>query len=270
VRAQRKYLVFSSVGRTSKHRAYWLKQRGLREFDLALVNYEPQRCDYRGDAEYYSERPDTKFRNLEYFLNAHPGIGERYRYVYVPDDDIEIDTVAINRLFRTAERWKLPLCQPAFTRSSATWWTCNKRIRFARWHETPLVEVSTPCFSAAALRRVRRDLGATVAYWGLDVGWTEMLGDGWPKVLDTVTCHHPYRPSPAIRQVVSRAEARTEGVRYIEKFGLATFPARRIGSIEFRWRPLNMSAPLAAWWIMAWRRGVQPRYARARRALLGA
>lgn len=205
-------LVLASVGDGSRH-PRWLK--GEPAFDLWLVYYGDSPGRYEGQAARVWDRKGGKWHNLAWLLEQEEV--ERYQAVFLPDDDLELDSRAINRLFDRAAQYELALAQPAFTWDSLARWGITLVRPWMMLRYTNFVENGAVLFSREALAACRHTFKESLTGFGLDLLWPLLLG--YPQrrvaVVDDVPCRHPQRPSE-LDKLVPREDHRLEGGRLLQ------------------------------------------------------
>ena len=218
----KRFLLASSVGRPSRHRDYWLSGSDIPEFDVLLVNYDSDYCSFATDDVIYRERKGSKFENLDYFIRNEPELFEGYDFFYFPDEDIEIDTKKINRLFHEMENRKLYLAAPAYDYLSVSKMPQCFCIPCSSAHTVYYIEVGNVAMSRAFFNMVREDFGATVSGFGIDLMWGRTLALAElpsPWVFSSIPCRHPERVS-TIDQIFPRQLHPIEAAEYFAAKGL--------------------------------------------------
>jgi len=215
----RRNLVFSSVGERSRHRR-WLSCSGARDFDLWLCCFSNGE-GYESDAEYHFRRKGSKFANFSHAFREHRDEILAYKYVFIVDDDIDMNGDAINRLFATMEEYALWEAQPAYSPDSQISHgitVCDSRfvLRY-----TNFCEVSVFAFRTDMLEKVVPLFDRVVSGWGVDVVIPKLLGYPRDKIaiIDSIVCSHPYRESE-LDNLIQREEHRREGLRLMAEQGV--------------------------------------------------
>lgn len=182
-----KNILFSPVGDNSLYYV-WLKDKP--DFDTYLVYYgdDDQLADkYAKQATYFIRQKGTKFNILKKLVQ---NIFDQYDYVFVPDDDLYIDTKSINRVFDLAYKHELQLCQPSIVGYYDVPMTLNVPASLLRY--TNFVEVMCPCFSKETLQQCLMTFDYSVSGWGIDLWWHKVMGHPKDKfaILDDVIAIH--------------------------------------------------------------------------------
>jgi hypothetical protein len=198
MKANKKFLVVSSIGDDSLHN-HW-KEGENRDFDLILDYYGDKPDHYKYDCELYFQRKGTKFPKFYQIIKENPDLIFQYEAVWIPDDDLMIQTDEINGLFGIFSENELLLAQPALTHDSYSgFWkgvtleNSNYNIRY-----TNFVEVMAPIFSRDALMKCWETFKLSQSGYGLDLVWPKLLGDPEDKIsiIDAIKIRH-LRPSGA-------------------------------------------------------------------------
>jgi len=187
----RRNLVIVRAGDGSLHPC-WLHGRARRTWDLVVSYFGDDPARFREADVVRIDGKGPKWPALQALLAARPDLVQGYDYVWLPDDDIDCDGAAIDRLFAAMRRHRLVLAQPALTPRSHFSWTVTLRHPFARLRFTNFVEIMVPCFEREFLMRVVPTMGETLSGWGLDLVWPAMAGAAADRVaiIDTVAVTH--------------------------------------------------------------------------------
>jgi len=124
-------------------------------------------------------------------------ISQRYNYVMLPDDDLEMSTCQINKVFDIMAQFDLILAQPSVCDKggSATWRPdLHQRVQYLVRYST-FVEVMAPSFRMDFFHNVVRHTFSkywTYVGWGLDSVWPALLH--YPRdrigIIDAVCMGH--------------------------------------------------------------------------------
>lgn len=187
----RRNLVILRAGDQSLH-PQWVAGTD-RNFDL-MVSYYGQTPDkHRDSCDIYELRRGPKWPCLGELLDEHPHLVERYDAIWLPDDDLAVDTHTLTRMFDLFHAHRLQLAQPALTRNSFfTFDTLLQQPGFVLRH-MGFVEVMAPIFSREALRRCRETFHHSRIGWGLDFVWPGLIENPDHRaiaVLDATPVHH--------------------------------------------------------------------------------
>jgi hypothetical protein len=169
-----------------------------RMFDVALHDYAPWTTIQRtAEAEYYLPSEGTeKFETAA----ANPLLLMQYDAVAFLDDDLEISTTMLNRLFLIGITYGLQIYQPALSRDSFyshEHLRQDDRLFSPPIRCVPFVEVMCPFFSADALKKCLWSFDLNQSGWGLDCFiWNKLCKT---HVLDIITVGHHRPPARRLR-----------------------------------------------------------------------
>lgn len=124
-------------------------------------------------------------------------VSTKYEYIMLPDDDLHMNTCAINKVFSTMRTYDLLMAQPSVchVRGSATWRPELHQNPQYLLRYTTFVEVMAPTYRMDLFHNVIRATFSkywTYVGWGLDSVWPALLH--YPKdriaVIDAVCMRH--------------------------------------------------------------------------------
>jgi hypothetical protein len=194
---RKRNLVFASVGESSVHNSFWLQEKEIKDFDLALYYYGNEPDKYKANADYYKKRKGSKWQNLSHFCWFHKKEISDYDAIFVLDDDIRINTEHINQTFAILHRYDLWLCQPAYSEDSDTVWPIAKKQNGNVLRYVNFVECGVMMFSKYAFQKCLPIFFNAITGFKLDNIVPFVLG--LPKnkiaIIDSVQCVHPKRAS---------------------------------------------------------------------------
>jgi hypothetical protein len=179
--------VFVRAGGHSLH-TQWIKNDPARNWDCCVSWYA---APVPGSTVEYEESVgENKFDAFDDFYEKVIA-ASTYDHVLVVDDDIDFSPGDISRLFRLCVDHELFLAQP-----SLSWGThANHDVTLHNpaciVRRTRFIEVMAPCFSRAALERLRPTFRLNRSTWGLDYAWASLLaGEHRIAVVDAVQVRH--------------------------------------------------------------------------------
>lgn len=218
MKPNRRNVVFSSVGDNSRHRL-WIEHPD-RNFDLFLYYFGNGGANFSIDAELFLARAGTKTENFCHFYRSQPERLASYENVFVVDDDIVVDTTALNRMFDMFDVHDLWLAQPAYTDGSHIRWPITRQDPSSILRFTNFVEVGVMLFRCAQLEKVIEAMALSRSGWGLDMVLSQLLGDPTDRIaiLDAVQCTHHHRDDPEMDHVMTREEMQAEGRRLLDRY----------------------------------------------------
>ncbi len=268
----RRFAVLVRAGESSLHRA-WLGGES-RTWDL-IVSWFGATPYVAGGDEIVLEQRGMKYDVIARQLRERPELVERYDYLVLADDDVEISVETINRLFEIAEQEGLEVCQPGMTANSYFSFIHHLQSPSFRLRYTPYVEVMFPCLSRAALKRVLPYFEDSPSGMGLDLVWARLEADNRFRaaVIDSLAMRHTRPLGSAVVGKMREAgrDSRANLHAMLRRFGIAvprrtffcyagiTRSGRRVGAFGTRWRMAwdsllrlqhwPMPRPLGKWWV---------------------
>jgi hypothetical protein len=173
----------------------WLKYKNEKDFDVCLMFYHDiiEKPEKYGEVDYFFHLKGFKYHMLyQIFTTLHPEWLDKYDYFYFLDDDIEIDTRSINRLFSLSRLMKTEISCASLTQDSFCCWPIFKQNNDCFCRFVGQIEVMSPLFSSHAVKVCMETFIANKSSWGIDSVWSSLLG--YPKdkliVFDDVTMRH--------------------------------------------------------------------------------
>lgn len=234
---QAQNLVFTSAGKNSKHVNYWLSEPEKRDFDLWIVYYpegEPPN-GFADNTDLFLQRKGSKCENLAYVYDNFRERLNKYDAFFIVDDDIEINTLAINKLFEMRARWNLDLCQPAFSLKSHISHPHNAWRPFSTLRFVSFVEINVLVFGRNAFHACAPIFKEAKTGWGADLVFAKYASPNQnPRiaVIDEIICHHPFRQSEMDSYIPRHLQIQ-DGEELMKKY-----------SVDFPWRDLVSSYEL--------------------------
>lgn len=216
-----KNLIIAAVGDNSLHKE-WIS--GDPSFDMVLIYYgdnESVFVDYAKDARICIRQVGQKYPLIKSFIERNRSLLSQYEYAWLPDDDISLSTEDLNRLFDTARRFSLQICQPALISLHADVSHAITRPRkesILRF--TNFVEVMMPLFDVGSLLTLCDDFDLSQSGWGLDATWFCRLTSPRDKmaIVDEITAVHTKPVGKDYSRFKTRPEAELE--RMLRKYDI--------------------------------------------------
>ncbi len=228
-------LVISPAGDKSVHKQ-WLV--GKPNFELVLLYYGEDlniAKSYTQDTSNVYASKGFKWWLIKSFIEDNLEWVSQFEYIWFPDDDIEIDTENINKLFDLAKQYSLWLCQPSLLGYASHHITLPQKNSLLRY--TNFVEVMAPMMNLDTVLKLKETFDVNYSSWGLDGIWPYLLGHPKDKIaiLDTVIMRHTKPPgNPELySQIPHSIEYDTE-LAY-EKYA----PGMKFPHAEYTQIPLN-------------------------------
>lgn len=169
-------LIISAVGDKSLHRE-WINADS--DFDLVLIYYGNSHeifSDYKKDALICIKQAGHKYHLIKAFIKDNFDFVSKYKYVWLPDDDISISADNLHNMFNIAEEYNLYICQPSVISSDGN--VSHKITRPRKGYKlrfTNFVEVMMPLFDVETLLSLYDDFDLSESSWGLDALWPHRL-----------------------------------------------------------------------------------------------
>lgn len=163
--------VFIPTGQDSLHRQLL---KGKADFDLHLLIYDKSYNKWCNDTTFIGTDSGYKMDMTYRYLQRHRDYLEHYEYFFLLDDDIEISTEEVNKLFSYMREYRLRIAQPSLVMSYYTYEhtlhnpTCKLRY-------TNFVEMMMPCFSREALKLVLPTFEKKVRWMGIEWHWSLLV-----------------------------------------------------------------------------------------------
>lgn len=169
----RRNLVILRAGDRSLH-SQWIADED-RNFDLLVSYYGAVPDLYRDAADLYEARRGPKWPCIAELLDEQPELVDAYDAIWLPDDDLAVDTATVSRMFDLFHAHGLQLAQPALTRES--YFSFDTLLRHPGYllRYMGFVEVMAPLFSRDAMRRCRATFHESRIGWGLDFIWPTLI-----------------------------------------------------------------------------------------------
>ena len=118
----------------------------------------------------------------------------KFEYIWFPDDDIQINTESINKLFVLAKKYNLWLCQPSLLGYISHQITSPYQNSLLRY--TNFVEVMAPMMNLDTVLKLKDTFDVNYSSWGLDGIWPYILGHPKDKIaiIDEIKMTHTKPP----------------------------------------------------------------------------
>ena len=190
----KKNAVFVAAGKDSLHRQLL---KGEADFDLHLLIYDDSYNKFCNDSDFICADAGYKMDMTYRYLHRHPELIEKYEYFFLMDDDIEMSTKEVNKLFRMMRGYNLKIAQPSLVMSYYTYeHTLHNPLCILRY--TNFVEMMVPCFSRDALTKVLPTFEKKVRGCGIEFHWPMLINTNQQDmaILDEICATHirPLQP----------------------------------------------------------------------------
>ena len=185
----------------------WLN--GEPNFELVLLYYgdniEVAKSFTKHTPHVYASK-GFKWWLIKSFIEDNLEWVSQFEYIWLPDDDLSINTKSINELFEIAKKHSLWLCQPALLGYASHNITLPRENSLLRY--TNFVEVMAPLMDLDTLLKLKETFDVNYSSWGLDGVWPYLLGNPKDKVaiIDAVKMIHTKPPkSPELYSKIPRS-----------------------------------------------------------------
>ena len=187
-----RYLVYTSAGDYANLHL-WLRRK--RDFDLWVTYYGNQGPRYKDLSDFYNMHQGSKWQNLRNVYLKCPEIFNHYEAILAMDDDILINTAAINRLFAIRKKCDLWICQPSYDvrgkiRHKITAAQPGYFMRYVNF-----VENGCPVFRKDKLDEFMKVYDGSLGGNGVDYWFLKVLGsdiEGKCAIIDAIRCINPH------------------------------------------------------------------------------
>lgn len=191
-----RYLIIAPCGNESTlYKTSWLRDKETKIFDVCLLYYHAtvKNEQAKNDVEYFFHLKDFKYLMIHQLLTqTKPDLLDSYDYFFFLDDDIEINTTDINKMFLLTAGLDLWISQPSLTHDSFCSWPILKSKPNSLCRFMGEVEVMAPLFSKYGLEKCLETFNKNKSSWGFDAVWPKLLN--YPKnkiaVFDCITMRH--------------------------------------------------------------------------------
>jgi hypothetical protein len=186
------YLALFRAGPNSLH-PHAVAGLAEQNFDYALSWYgdkPPAELGMAQGAAFVHLQHGAKWPGLEQTLLAHWDQIQKYRYIWLPDDDLLCVPEQVSRMFSICEDLALDLAQPALTTDSYFSHVTTLRHSAFQLRFTNFVEIMAPVLSMDMLSRVFHTLRGQISGFGLDALWPRYSRLGKVAIIDETPVRH--------------------------------------------------------------------------------
>jgi hypothetical protein len=182
------FLALFRAGPNSLH-PHAVQRLDEQNFDYALSWFGdvPPQAD---GAVFVHMQKGAKWPGLEQTLLAHWDTIQKYRYVWLPDDDLLCEPELVSRMFAICDDLQLELAQPALTRDSYFTHAITLQHTAFQLRFTNFVEIMAPVLSSDMLARVFHTLAGNISGYGLDAVWPRFSQLGRVAIIDDTPVKH--------------------------------------------------------------------------------
>lgn len=218
-RPKRKFLLFSSVDTDRSALSSWAEDAN-RNFDIVLYVYKGDLSKLPVDHQVKKE--GFKFQNFYEF--SKEADMNHYDATWIVDDDIQMPTRQINKMFTIFHHHDLWLGQPSYDSRTLSPWDISRHDSNYHLRFTNFIENGVAIFSKHALNTCLPTMKDIKSGWGADFIWPTVLCFPAEKiaVIDDVQCYHPKSES-SLNEKIPRIMHRIEGESTMEKHNTKYF-----------------------------------------------
>lgn len=182
------YLALFRAGPTSLH-PHAVARLDQQNFDYALSWFGDEPPEAPG-AVFVHMQKGAKWPGLEQTLATHWAQISRYKYIWLPDDDLLCVPELVSRMFTICDELSLELAQPALTLDSYFSHLVTLRHSEFQLRFTNFVEIMAPVLSVEMLAKVFPTLQGNISGYGLDGVWPRFSQLGKVAIIDDVPIRH--------------------------------------------------------------------------------
>ena len=170
----------------------WVSEKS--NFDSIFLCYEnlskENKIKYLNLTPHIYKGKGPKFQLIKAFIESNKELINKYKFIWLPDDDVSISVEDINTLYKTANDFNLEIAQPSMDGYVSHNITRPVEGNILRY--TNFVEVLAPLFSLKSLLKLYHSFNFNYSSFGYDFYWPFSLG--YPKnkmaILDNITMTH--------------------------------------------------------------------------------
>lgn len=191
-----KNLIISSVGDNSFHKS-WMGDN----IDLMLYYYgnnEEKIKEYKKDSKYFfSKKINSKYDILQQIIVDNFSIINKYEYIWLPDDDLDISYNNLCKMFAIMKKYDLWIAQPSVIGNINIEATAQNKQYDMRY--TNLIEIMGPAFKLNIFLYLSKTFGITKSMWGVENFWSILLGcpDDKLAIIDCISMNHTKQSTEA-------------------------------------------------------------------------
>lgn len=218
-------LVIVRAGKTSLHGGWMGDGFAARNWDIVVSYFDKDsftaHITEEGVVPVYHQcgKWDGIFATINDFENI-----DHYKFVWLPDDDIETDCKTINDIFSMMRKYELSVAQPSLSSdsyfSSLHVAQCDRFIlRYSNF-----VEIMVPCLRKDVLLHILPDFEFTLSGYGLDSVWHRLdaVSNNRAAILDSISVRHTRPVGSKLRATIAKrgTTPKDEGKNLRAKYGM--------------------------------------------------
>ena len=169
---QKRNLIILRCGKNSLHKK-WINISA--NFDLFLLPYENFIAKTEKNCTLFPLIPGQKWPAISKFIKENIDLVSNYDFIMLPDDDLLITALKLNKLFNQLNIDKPALSQPSLSYKS--YYSHFITVKFPGLYarETSFVEIMTPIFHIEALTSLLWTFSLNSSGWGLEPLWFKVI-----------------------------------------------------------------------------------------------
>ena len=172
INSKKRNLIILRCGKNSLHRK-WIDINA--NFDLFLLPYENFIAKTEKNCTLFPLMPGQKWPAISKFIRENIDLVSNYDFIMLPDDDLLITVLKLNKLFNQLNIDKPALSQPSLSYKS--YYSHFITVKFPGLYarETSFVEIMTPIFHIEALTSLLWTFSLNSSGWGLEPLWFKVI-----------------------------------------------------------------------------------------------
>ena len=169
---KKRNLIILRCGKNSLHKK-WININA--NFDLFLLPYENFIAKTEKNCTLFPLMPGQKWPAISKFIKENIDLVSNYDFIMMPDDDLLITALKLNKLFNQLSIDKPALSQPSLSYKSYYSHFITLKFPGLYARETSFVEIMTPIFHIEALTSLLWTFSLNSSGWGLEPLWFKVI-----------------------------------------------------------------------------------------------
>jgi len=218
--APRRRLLFTSAG-ADVDLSKWLAPD--RSFDVWVSYRGEDEPAWWREVDRFERSRSAKFPAFKLAHASSMDLLRRYDAVFLLDDDIEISSAEIERLFAIRDRFDLWILQPSYCRTSKISHAITQQDGRGKLRFTNFVEVGVPLFQRSRLDDFMMVYDPALVGFGVDWWYLDHLGPDLSRrvaIVDDVACLNPSRTSGGIEEFQRWSDRVRTFLEFKERYGI--------------------------------------------------
>ncbi|KKR49359.1 MAG: Glycosyltransferase, group 2 family protein [Candidatus Curtissbacteria bacterium GW2011_GWA1_40_16] len=182
-----KNLLISVITDKSMHR-FWINQK-KHNYDVFLIYCGNKKNIRLNKVEFFDTIKGLfKLETIYYALKKNKHILDKYKYFFLPDDDIFITSEQINKLFNIAHQYNFPLCQPSLIGGFYSY-PITIQNKYCKYRIVNFIEMLCPVMNRESIKKLLPTFLLNRSGWGVDLVWSKYIKKN-KAIIDEVGVHH--------------------------------------------------------------------------------